>query len=101
GCVEDLNLHALIRCIAGEWRPDSNAVVATGLRAKLEAKDEVCEFFHGEEIATTVFGADQIAVLDRVAWTFLFDESPAAQRFAIKQRNKRCVGSRQRPSAEE
>src|SRR5262245_19037792 len=88
GCVEDLNLHALVGCVTCQWRADAHSVVPGWFRAKLEAKHKVCEFLDGEEIAAAVFGTDQIAVPDHVPRSFLLDQRPSTKCFAVKQGNK-------------
>ena len=86
--IEDLDLEAVARRIATLWHPDSDAVVAAGLEAKLERQREVAVLdLRLERLAPLL--ADEDAILDCIAGGVA---APAGEIFPVEDRlpGRRC-----------
>ena len=86
--IEDLDLHAGVRDIAGKGRANADAVIRARSHLELEVEDEVIELIFGQEIPAAIFWAYDDAVLNDVSGAFLADQSPAFQVFAVEQRRE-------------
>src|SRR5262249_3101897 len=86
--IQDLDLHPLIGCVAFVGCTDTDAVVGARRQHKFEAKNEVREFLLGEEIASSISGANDFTFLNDIAGTVSADELPAVERLPVEQRYK-------------
>ena len=91
--VEDLDFHAHIRGVAFKGSANADTIIAAVPEAPVQAKDEVGILFFGEEVASSVGGADEDLLVDDIARAVALDQRPAAKVLTIEQRGKAFFGS--------
>src|SRR6267142_894264 len=90
GCrvVQNLEFHANVGCVSSKRTSNTNTVVSARIRPELKTEHEVRVLFLSEQISTSISRTDQKTIFDNITRSDSFDENPAVQTLAVKQRDK-------------